>query len=178
MRGAMRQMSMALIGLCLIMLTVVSCKTGKTATIQPQTKILIGERNKGWLRYEVYLLPADVPPGKHSSENMMLSIRVVNTYDNTSPLRKLSTSLDDYNQYYEYLLNHTKDDITMYANGALLYPVAYSFENNYNAFPFETINVGYKLSTRGKSAVKGLRLTYDDKVFARDTVNFYLNHIK
>jgi len=66
----------------------------------------------------------------------------------------------------------------MKAKGALLYPVAYSFENNYNAFPFETINVGFKFSKGIKAGTKDLQLIYDDKVFARDTVSFYLNQIK
>lgn len=171
----MRHMSMALTGWCLIMLAGASCKVGKPASAKQNDKILVSERSKGWLRYEVYLLPVET---KRNDENVMLSIRIVNTYDNNSPLRKLCTSLDDYNQYYEYLLNHTKEDITMTAKGTLLYPVAYSFENNYNAFPFETINVGYRFATTKNAHAKALVLTYDDKVFGRDTVNFYLNHLK
>lgn len=161
----------------LIMLVLTGCHTGKLVSgVYRDNKILVDERSKGWLKYQVYLLPEDIA-GKEQ-DKMMLSIRVINMENNTSPLRRLCTSLDDYNEYYEYLLNHCKEDITVSAGGALLYPVSYSFENNYNAFPFETINVGYRYKAGKEKYKGGVALTYNDKVFAHDTINFDLNPIK
>ncbi|XZF15210.1 hypothetical protein ACTHGU_03665 [Chitinophagaceae bacterium MMS25-I14] len=162
-----------------VLFTASGCHTGKQVSAVAGNKVLLGERSKGWLKYQVYLLPNDsARKVANNPDYMRLSIMVINMENNTSPLRRLCTSLDDYNGYYEYLLNHCKEDITVSAGGALLYPVSYSFENNYNAFPFETINVGYRYGIRKKKHSTDVLLTYNDKVFSHDTINFNLNYIK
>jgi hypothetical protein len=132
------------------------------------------------LSYKVFVLPQQPGPNesrhKGSSRNLIFSITVTNTLDNTSPLRKISGDLDQYNTYYEYLLNRCKENLVLKNGNELAYPVYYSFENNYNAFPFETINVGYRLKPLHKN--NALTLQFTDLVFAHDTLNFPLNNLK
>lgn len=156
-----------------------SCTTNKKTVSVNNDKVLLTERSAGWLKYKVYLLPA-TEMSRKGANNMMLSIQVINMQDNTSPLRKICADLDQYNTYYEYLLNRCKEDLLLYWKGEILYPVSYSFENNYNAFPFETINVGYKydLNKKRNKRMKDLKLAYTDRVFAQDTITFYLNNKK
>jgi hypothetical protein len=141
---------------------------------------LVAEQNTDWLKYKIYVLPADTnrERARKTKENLVLSIMVINMKDNASPLRKLCTSLDDYNQYYEYLLNGCKNDIVIHAGKRELYPVYYAFENNYDAFPFETINVGfeYDLKKNGLSSLKNLQLVYTDKIFSHGTVSCHLKY--
>lgn len=156
-----------------------ACHTGRQATTVVKEKTLIAEYANGWLHYKVYLLPGSSAglTGKQK-ENLTLSIMVVNIKDNTSPLRKRCTSLDEYNHYYEYLLNSCKDDIVVRDGKKELYPVYYAFENNYDAFPFETINIGfeYDLRKKGLSSLHKLQLIYTDKVFSQAVVNCKLNN--
>jgi len=127
-------------------------------------KVLISELRTDWLQYKVFRIPEN----EKKSNLVRLSIRVVNTKDNTSPLRKMSTDLEQYNIRYEYLLNSAKNELYLEDAKGITYPVSYSFENNYNAFPFETINVGYQVG----HLKKGTRLVYVDRVFAQDTLYF------
>jgi hypothetical protein len=157
------------------------CSSSKHAAVNSKDKVLLAERDAGWLKYKVYLQPAtDTAANKKRPRNMQLSIMVINMHDNTSPLRKIVTDLEQYNICYEYLLNRCKDDLHLYDHGKVLYPIAYSFENNYNAFPFETINVGYRydLNKRKNRHMQGLVLEYADRVFAKDTIVFNLNNQK
>lgn len=149
------------------------CSTSKPTAFRPvREKTLIGETEKGWLKYKFYLMPADnvASKVKGKSKNVVFSIQVINMQDATSPLRKLCSNLDDYNIYYEYLLNQTKNDLTLTSGKSISYPVYYAFENNYNAFPFETINVGYSLDKGGRSRKTTKSLLYVDKIFAHDTI--------
>ena len=59
-----------------------------------------------------------------------------------------------------------------------LYPVYYAFENNYDAFPFETINVGfeYDLRKNGINSLKNLQLIYTDKIFSHSTISCNLKY--
>jgi hypothetical protein len=138
---------------------------------EPQEKRLISEYEKGWLKYKVFLLPADENDQRYAGKNeiIRLSIMVVNIKDNTSPLRKLCSNLDQYNIYYEYLLNSCKNELSLQSAKHVAYPVSYSFENNYDAFPFETINVGYRI---GRSKKESYKLVYVDRVFSQDTLTF------
>jgi hypothetical protein len=127
------------------------------------------------LQYELYQLPPDTASLAKAGPYTKFSIRVINTDDNASPLRRLCRNLDEYNTYYEYLLNGAPEDLQLIDNGTVLYPVSYSFENNYNVFPFETINVGYRYAPKKHKRRSGeLKMIYTDRVFARDTIVFHL----
>ena len=144
------------------------CHATKTITGTGKTeKVLLGEFTRDWLKYRLYLMPEKSGQMGHNKV-MQLSIMVENMMDNASPLRKLCTNLDDYNTYYEYLLNGAKNEIYLQSAKSISYPISYSFENNYNVFPFETINVGYRTPDRKK----GTQLVYIDRVFSRDTLYF------
>jgi len=167
---------------CLLLLAfcgLAACHTARQTATMVKEKTLIAEYANDWLRYWVYLLPGDNSElaGKQK-ENLRLSIMVVNMKDNTSPLRKRCTNLDEYNQYYEYLLNSCKNDIVVRDGKKELYPVYYAFENNYDAFPFETINIGfeYDLRKKGLSSLHKLQLIYTDKVFSQAVINCKLNN--
>ena len=134
---------------------------------QPQ---LLGEFSRGWLKYQFYQQGSNGKYHAGQKDKMRFTVRIINMADGTSPLRRLARNIDQYNVYYEYLLNETKNDLTLVYGDRVLYPVYYAFENNYNAFPFETINVGYQpigKKIKGASAY----LQYADKVFAHDTIN-------
>lgn len=148
-------------------------KAPKTSKVQTE----LADYTRDWLRYRVYLQPAtEVTAQKDQSRALKLSIRVINIKDNSSPLRRLCSNLDEYNFYYEYLLNSAKEEIYLQGKNGIKYPVFYAFENNYNAFPFETINLGYTFS--GREQLKDYRLIYIDRVFAKDTLVFSLNSPK
>jgi len=140
----------------------------KVAQTKPGQEVL-ADRSRDWLRYEIYRLP-----DTKGNNSIRLSIRVINTRDNTSPLRRVCTNLEDYNTCYEYLLNRAKNDIWLESRSGARYPVYYAFENNYNAFPFETINLGYSCPDKKHD----YRLVFVDRVFARDTLVFPLPNLK
>lgn len=141
--------------------------TKKSARTAMKQKELISELRTDWLHYKIFRLPDTLKRAK-GKEVVQLSIRVLNTMDDTSPLRKLCTDLEQYNIRYEYLLNGAKNEVYLQSPKGISYPVSYSFENNYNAVPFETINVGYHINR----LEKGTRLVYVDRVFAQDTLYF------
>jgi hypothetical protein len=156
-----------------------ACNTHKQiAATVVREKTLIGEQSAGWLKYKIYMLPGDTSRNGKQKDNLVLSIMIINMQDNTSPLRKLCANLDDYNQYYEYLLNSCKNDIVLQAGNKRLYPVYYAFENNYDAFPFETINVGFESdrTNKGLNHLKNPELIYADKVFSHDTITCPLHN--
>jgi hypothetical protein len=173
---------------CTLVLMVLLC-TGimscsgprKTASNRNTTKVLLAENTRPGLRYELYLLPADstAQRSKQQVPYARLSLRIVNTADNASPLRRICRNLDEYNTYYEYLLNGAPGDLQFIDGKETFYPVSYSFENNYNAFPFETINAGFRYDfRRSRRKNAPLQLLYADRVFARDTLVFHLNLTK
>ncbi len=133
---------------------------------------MIGECRKGWLQYKVFMLPAENNGETyHGKRTVALNIMVINMIDNTSPLRKRSADLEQYNIQYEYLLNTCKNEIILNGKKTVSYPVSYSYENNYNAFPFESINVGYAVAAKKQS----YQLVYVDRIFSQDTVTFSLS---
>lgn len=172
--GDSRAGRIAAICLLSIVMTAVmsSCHSSRKTIAQARTeRELISEYRKDDLLYKVFRLP-DKPGGERvasaGNRNVMLSIRVINMKDNASPLRSRCTNLDEYNTLYEYLLNSCKNEIYLQNGKNISYPVSYSFENNYNAFPFETINVGYHISRKSSNC----KLVYVDRVFSRDTITF------
>jgi len=158
----------------LIYITVLpGCTSSRKISITQGTSILpVATTTRPGLQYNLYLLPAD----SVSVPYTRFSIRVLSTTDNFSPLRRLCRNLQEYNTYYEYLLNGAAQDLLLVDRGQILYPVSYSFENNYNAFPFETINVGYRYGRQPRRPKKrDLKMIYTDRVFAQDTIVFNLN---
>lgn len=163
--------------LVLIPLLLYSCSNSKQ-TVADNNSSPVYELHKDWLTYRVSLIPqAAGAENNRKTTNLTLSIRIINRKSNVSPLRGICTNLEDYNTYYEYLLNRCKDDISLVYDGKIAYPVYYAFENNYNSFPFETINVGYRFSP-GRRGPKEMKLVFLDKIFSHDTLAFSLNNIK
>lgn len=162
--------------LLLLCLFIAACSSNKQVAIS-NTKKQIAEYDIDWLKYKIYLMPQDtMTVKKHrtkADKNIKLSIMVINMKDNFSPLRKLCSDIDQYNIYNEYLLNGVKNEIYLQTGTNINYPVYYSFENNYNAFPFETINVGYKLTHKKKDHNEP-KLVFVDRVFSKDTITFNL----
>jgi hypothetical protein len=158
------------------LLIAAACGSNKHVTTN-NTKKQIAEYSVDWLKYKIYLLPQDTAGSKkhrnRADKNIKLSIMVINMKDNFSPLRKLCSDIDQYNIYNEYLLNGAKNEIYLQTGTDINYPVYYAFENNYNAFPFETINVGYKLIHKKKDHSEP-KLVFVDRVFSKDTITFNL----
>lgn len=162
----------------LLLLFLMGCMPGRKLKQLPDGKAELADYTHDWLRYKIYLLPEDEAVGRKQKvrAGVKLSIRVINMHDNSSPLRRLCGDLQDYNTYYEYLLNGAKEEIYLQGKQGLKYPVYYAFENNYNAFPFETINLGYAFS--GREQLKDYQLVFIDRVFSKDTIVFQLNSPK
>ena len=138
-------------------------------------KTLIASRTKGWLKYNIYQMPLDSQALRSHKRNrpLIFSIRIINMENDVSPLRRISSSLKQYDVFYEYLLNQTKNDLALVSGTTVVYPSYYSFENSYNVFPFETVNVGFSAEVIAQSKFKKsepVRLLYADKVFAHDTL--------
>ena len=122
-------------------------------------------------RYELFQLPSD-------KQVMNLSLRIVNVKSGESPLRLISADIHQYTAYYEYLLNQAPADFKMIYKGQELFPVSYSVENNYNAFPFETINISFKTGPKAGSR-KPKVLLIEDNVFTHKIIWMKLvNNIK
>lgn len=165
-------------GLLCIWLAACSVPARITATQGPQ---MVSELTRDWLRFNVYTIPQSLTQQHHSRKSgtsqIIFSIRITNMKDNASPLRKICGDLEQYNTYYEYLLNQCKDQLSLQSGNEIAYPVYYAFENNYNSFPFETINVGYRFKAR-RDGLENARLVFIDRVFTHDTLRFTLNNIK
>lgn len=167
----MKSINNKLIGILIAVMCSASCKlTSKHMSSAIHSPLLIDEVDKGWLRFSLYVLNDTVANGQHE---MLYSIRVVNTSDNFSPLRKIVKNIDEYNIAYAYLLNQAKNDFILFSNNDLFYPSYYAVENNYNAFPFEAINVGYSILEK-KQRHSDRLIAYVDKVFTQDTIVFNL----
>lgn len=154
-----------------------SCSVKKATLAPKQEKTQIATFSKGDLTYEIYRQSAFNQDGESkvekNNEILRLTIRLVNKAGNTSPLRAISRNYEEYNIHNEYLLNGARNDIMLCIQQQYLFPKYYSFENNYNAFPFETINVGYVLGKKQKH--KPIQLIFVDKIFTRDSIFFNLN---
>lgn len=156
-----------------------SCSVKKTASHkQPQRGVVqVAQFKKGDLSYEIYRQPLAgenmQATAKGKQNTIRLSIRIINKAGNVSPLRAVSANYEKYNINNEYLLNGAKNDIMLLVKGLVIYPSYYSFENNYNAFPFETINLGYSLTTQQRKLP--VELIFVDKVFTQDSILFNLN---
>ncbi len=169
--------------LCAALIIATGCKQSSLIRqSSPLEKELLGTYSRGWITYKIYRLPLASTARGTSKRNteLVLSIKIINTEENgASPLRRQSKNLDQYNVLYEYLLNQAKNDLTLVSGNAIAYPVYYAFENNYNVVPFETINVGYDISSLQRRRRKNnaeLRLFYMDKIFAHDTLSCSLTH--
>lgn len=128
--------------------------------------VLVAEKQVGWLKYQLYFKPQD-PKGKNQ---IVVSLRVINTENNVSPLRRISNNIEAYSTYYEYLLNSAKNDFILQTATYELYPKWFAFENNYNAFPFEVLNVGFEDNALRKKDVP-LTLLFTDRVFSHNVVS-------
>jgi|GEM_PF-4592264 len=165
------------IGVGLVLTGACSVKKAVAPERQVATKKQVAQFRKGDLAYEVYRQYLTETNGKKADrskkESVRLMIRIVNKANNVSPLRAMSGSYDAYNSNNEYLLNGAKNDIMLLIKGQYIYPLYYSFENNYNSFPFETINLGYSISRQQKRSA--VQLVFIDKVFTQDSIFFNLN---
>ena len=155
---------------------VISCSTQSCLVQKPSlgnsatgSRKLVAEMDRGWAHYEVYR-SGDKPK---SGTPITLSIRVFDK-GGESPLRKISSSLQQYNEFYEYLLNRARYDLLLVQGQDAYYPTAFIFENGYRALPFETIVVTYTPLKLKRTRNHPLRLLYLDKVFSHDTLSCLL----
>lgn len=159
-------------------LALFSCATTKLGKQEAKSRKQIAELSVDWLKYKIYLMPEEEQVAGKSRHNktksIKLSMMIINMKNNFSPLRRLCSDINEYNLYNEYLLNGAKNEIYLISGNTINYPVFYAFENNYNAFPFETINVGYTLPKKNKKSTP-MSLVFVDRVFAKDTLTFSLN---
>lgn len=132
----------------------------------------IAEFTKGDVRYEVYQIQKEAPT-KSKSKILNLSIRLINVGANVSPLRAISKDLEQYSANYEYFLNHAQQDVFLRIKNEPVFPKYYFFENNYNAFPFDVINVGFAIGAQ--QIKKGVQLVFVDKLLTRDSIFFNIN---
>lgn len=88
--------------------------------------------------------------------------------DNTvSPLKYLAGSVQEYQgrlQYYEYAASN---DITMICNGDTLKPVSYTYENNLDIAPYNTMVIIFP----GYGNAKEIKFEFNDKI-----MNHYYLH--
>lgn len=127
-----------------------------------EQKRKVSEYANDSFRYELFQLPS----GKQTTN---LSLRIVNIKTGESPLRFVAADIRQYTAYYEYLLNQGPADFRMIYQGQELLPVSYSVENNYNAFPFETLNISFKADRKAGSK-KPKVLLFEDKVFSHRVI--------
>lgn len=151
-------------------------KTSAGTTSPTQQKQLMGEQTRGWLQYRFFLHSASpcVSVEHQKGIELVMSIVVVNKYDATSPLRKVCSSLEDYNTRYEYLLNDARNDIAIEWAGHVYHPVYYAFENNYNTMPFETINIGFRTDRKFGRKHGTPMLRFANMAMGSDTVSCQL----
>ncbi|GAA4450457.1 hypothetical protein [Rurimicrobium arvi] len=148
----------------LVILSVVllSCGESKNLLKSPAQNRRVSGYATDSFRYEVYQLPS----GK---ETLALSLRIVNVAGTQSPLRMLSGNIEQYSTYYEYLLNRAAADFRLVCDKEELAPAAYSVENNYNAFPFETINISFYTGRKARSRKRKV-LLFADNVFSHQVI--------
>lgn len=159
---------------CLIVFE--GCDSIKHTSAKKNIKTQIAEYSNDELKYKVFLMPQEsvTLKSKEKTKSIKFSIMIINMKNNFSPLRRLCSDINDYNIYNEYLLNGAKNEIYLLTNSGINYPTYYLFENNYSAFPFETINVGYSVPSPVKKGTQ-FTLVYVDRVFSKDTISFNLN---
>jgi hypothetical protein len=158
--------------LCSVLSSCLLVKKHAHSSLISTTPALIVQIKKGWINYQLYKI-SDTTVSKIRS--MQFAIRIVNTLDNLSPLRKLSNNLDMYNTYYAYLLTQAKYDLLLLTERNKAYPCTnFTFENNYNAFPFDAFTFGFSLAGSNKNRKAQKYIQYIDQVFTKDTILFQL----
>lgn len=142
-----------------------------SSSVAPSQK-LIAQVKKDWINYQLYQL-SDTTVQQQRSR--LFAIRIVNTADNYSPLRKLSSNLEAYNTMYAYLLNQAKYDLLLQSDKGKQYACSYyAFENNYNAFPFDAMTIGFTIEGKKRYRHAQQQIQYIDHVFTQDTILFQL----
>jgi hypothetical protein len=88
-----------------------------------------------------------------------------------SPIRLVSTGLEDYNRYLGYYLAPNRGNFLLLSGRDTLSPVIYQFENNYNLSPEDVFVVGFELSPEAK-APEDMTLVYRDEVLKTGILSF------
>lgn len=98
------------------------------------------------------------------SGTVWFNIKLENNTGNGSLLRSGVQSTAEYQARYDYFLNQASRDIKLVYKGQELKPSSYSFENNYNLTPVETIVVGFVLPDSAELNAE-LQISFFDRVF-------------
>ncbi len=93
------------------------------------------------------------------------NIKISRSDKSISPLKYQVTSVEQYEQRYQYMMSEAASDITMLYGANTLHPISYAFETNYNLTPEETLVVGFALPDGIKYPEQDFQLTYRDKIF-------------
>lgn len=107
---------------------------------------------------------------KKRSQNMRgtawFNISFKRTDGAVSPLRYQLAAKEEYDKRYNYFLNEAHNDLVLvYNRKDTLHPMSYTFENNFNLTPQETMVVGFELPAGVPYAEKEMQLSYIDQVF-------------
>lgn len=105
---------------------------------------------KGWVFFNVYAQHKDVKK--------------------MSPLRLVSSNLEEYNSILHYYLNENKMNFRLYTSTDTVFPQIYVFENNYNLSPQDVFVLGFKL--RDIQSRGSMTLSYNDEVLKTGIVKF------
>lgn len=81
---------------------------------------------------------------------------------NQSPLRYQLTSLEEYQQRQDYMLNYAPRDFVLIAGADTLHPASYWFENNQNLTPQETVVLAFE---KPKQIPEEVQLVFNDQLF-------------
>lgn len=97
------------------------------------------------------------------------NIKLENLASNTSLLRAGIHSSAEYQARYDYFVGQAANDIKLIYKGQELKPISYSFENNYNLTPMETMVVGFALPDNG-NIDDGIQIAFFDRIFKNGIV--------
>lgn len=81
---------------------------------------------------------------------------------NQSPLRYQLTSMEEYQQRQDYMLNYAPRDFALIADADTLHPASYWFENNQNLTPHETVVLAFE---KPKQIPEEVQLVFNDQLF-------------
>lgn len=81
---------------------------------------------------------------------------------NQSPLRYQLTSMEEYQQRQDYMLNYASRDFVLLAGTDTLHPASYWFENNQNLVPSETVVLAFE---KPKQMPEEVQLVFNDQLF-------------
>lgn len=124
---------------------------------KPAAYILEKEHIKGQTDYEARW--------RQLESTVWFNIKISRSDKSISPLKYQVTSVEQYEQRYQYMMSQAAADITMQYGSSTLHPISYAFETNYNLTPEETLVVGFALPEGITYPEQDFQLIYRDKIF-------------